>query len=109
LLLFNFVKEVACLLCYLLGQGLIVFGFVIFVVQVPVVIGAATTTAATATMKFLEKLEVVLVERPRDHPVLFPVIFVLDLYLAVAGSIRNYAVSGVLIAMSNEGKIILGG
>jgi hypothetical protein len=35
-------------------------------------------------MIFLEKLEIVLVERPRDHPVLFHVAFVIDLYLTKA-------------------------
>jgi len=59
-------------------------------------------------MEFLEKLKVVLVERPRDHPVPFPVIFVLDPDFAMADCIRNYAVLGGSIAIFNESKIILG-
>ena len=57
-------------------------------------------------MIFLEKLEIVLVERPRDHPILFPATFVIDLYLTKA-SIWNYAVLGLAVARSNEREVIL--
>jgi hypothetical protein len=79
-ILLDFVKEVSWIPLYLLGLGVIVLGLVIFEVLVAVVIGPTTTTA----MIFLEKLEIVLVERPRDHPVLFHVAFVIDLYLTKA-------------------------
>jgi hypothetical protein len=83
-ILLDFVKEVSWIPLYLLCLGVVVLGLVIFEVLVAVVIKATTTTATTTAMIFLEKLEIILVERPRDHPVLFHVAFVIDLYLTKA-------------------------
>jgi hypothetical protein len=81
--LFDFVKEVSWLLFHLLVQGLVFLGLVIFEVLVAIVIGTTATAAATA-MIFLKKLEVILVERPRDHPVLFQIALGVDLNLSKA-------------------------
>ena len=84
-----------------LSEIIILGNVVIFEVLVAFVIRTTTTAAATA-MIFFEELEVVLVERPRDHPELFQITFIVDFNLTKAACILNLAGLRLAIARPYE-------